>query len=311
MRCSVSVCIAGVTPRCTVRNRSVSLFFAAAPTTTSSACGFSGSSAPISLVHPAFPGFSVDLCARSRWRRRPGHTPTCWVGRRGEYKIMRCDRCNARRKAVDKLCRTVHVLCTISTRDPTTFPRAIAAFPTTRYCGLTFGAEEREWTASWRSIKAPPARARWCSIRAARARQRTTGIRSDIPARRLGGARPGSAMGHNARLRRAAHLLTPGLRRAISPASASRISAKRPLIWDVETGVPVYNAIVWQDRRTAARCDSIRADGMAEKIASGHRSRDRSVFFEHEGRVAARQRSRVSARAPPAANCVSARSTVF
>ncbi|MGH8596790.1 MAG: FGGY family carbohydrate kinase, partial [Gammaproteobacteria bacterium] len=40
------------------------------------------------------------------------------------------------------------------------------------------------------------------------------------------------------------------------------------LIWDAATGVPVHNAIVWQDRRTAARCESIRADGMVETIAA-------------------------------------------
>jgi glycerol kinase len=40
------------------------------------------------------------------------------------------------------------------------------------------------------------------------------------------------------------------------------------LIWDAKTGTPVSNAIVWQDRRTAARCDEIRADGMSEKIAA-------------------------------------------
>jgi glycerol kinase len=40
------------------------------------------------------------------------------------------------------------------------------------------------------------------------------------------------------------------------------------LIWDAATGVPVYNAIVWQDRRTAPRCESIRADGMVEAIAA-------------------------------------------
>src|SRR5262249_16775074 len=39
------------------------------------------------------------------------------------------------------------------------------------------------------------------------------------------------------------------------------------LIWDAETGAPVGNAIVWQDRRTAQRCERIRADGMAETIA--------------------------------------------
>ncbi|MES3017098.1 MAG: glycerol kinase GlpK [Bacteroidota bacterium] len=31
------------------------------------------------------------------------------------------------------------------------------------------------------------------------------------------------------------------------------------VVWDKETGLPVYNAIVWQDRRTSAYCDSIRA----------------------------------------------------
>ncbi|MEZ5055187.1 MAG: FGGY family carbohydrate kinase, partial [Chitinophagales bacterium] len=27
------------------------------------------------------------------------------------------------------------------------------------------------------------------------------------------------------------------------------------IVWDRETGKPIYNAIVWQDRRTAAFCD--------------------------------------------------------
>ena len=40
------------------------------------------------------------------------------------------------------------------------------------------------------------------------------------------------------------------------------------LIWDADTGLPVHNAIVWQDRRTAARCEAIRADGMADAIAA-------------------------------------------
>ena len=32
------------------------------------------------------------------------------------------------------------------------------------------------------------------------------------------------------------------------------------VVWDRETGEPVYNAIVWQCRRTAARCDELRAE---------------------------------------------------
>jgi glycerol kinase len=33
------------------------------------------------------------------------------------------------------------------------------------------------------------------------------------------------------------------------------------MVWDRETGKPVYNAIVWQDRRTAQFCDELKAQG--------------------------------------------------
>ncbi len=38
------------------------------------------------------------------------------------------------------------------------------------------------------------------------------------------------------------------------------------IVWDAETGNPVYNAIVWQDRRTAEYCDRLIADGMTDFI---------------------------------------------
>ena len=38
------------------------------------------------------------------------------------------------------------------------------------------------------------------------------------------------------------------------------------IVWDAESGVPVYNAIVWQDRRTSAYCDSLKAQGLVDKI---------------------------------------------
>ncbi|QCX33339.1 glycerol kinase GlpK [Caloramator sp. E03] len=38
------------------------------------------------------------------------------------------------------------------------------------------------------------------------------------------------------------------------------------VVWDKNTGKPVYNAIVWQCRRTAPICDSLREKGLAEKI---------------------------------------------
>ena len=39
------------------------------------------------------------------------------------------------------------------------------------------------------------------------------------------------------------------------------------IVWDRATGKPVYNAIVWQDRRTAARCDALRKQGYEDLIA--------------------------------------------
>lgn len=38
------------------------------------------------------------------------------------------------------------------------------------------------------------------------------------------------------------------------------------IVWDRRTGKPVYNAIVWQDRRTAGVCDRMKADGLEELI---------------------------------------------
>ena len=38
------------------------------------------------------------------------------------------------------------------------------------------------------------------------------------------------------------------------------------IIWDRETGFPVYNAIVWQDRRTADYCEELKAKGYASLI---------------------------------------------
>ena len=40
------------------------------------------------------------------------------------------------------------------------------------------------------------------------------------------------------------------------------------IVWDVRTGEPVYNAIVWQDRRTSGYCDSLRNEGLTDFIRS-------------------------------------------
>lgn len=38
------------------------------------------------------------------------------------------------------------------------------------------------------------------------------------------------------------------------------------VVWDKRTGQPVYNAIVWQDRRTASYCDELNQNGQAPSI---------------------------------------------
>ncbi len=56
-------------------------------------------------------------------------------------------------------------------------------------------------------------------------------------------------------------------------ASASDIAAigitnqrETAIVWDKETGVPVYHAIVWQCRRTSEYCDALKEKGLTEKF---------------------------------------------
>jgi glycerol kinase len=40
------------------------------------------------------------------------------------------------------------------------------------------------------------------------------------------------------------------------------------VLWDRRTGEPLYNAIVWQDRRTSDRCRALKAQGLEEKVSA-------------------------------------------
>ena len=68
------------------------------------------------------------------------------------------------------------------------------------------------------------------------------------------------------------------------------------IVWNRETGQPVHNAIVWQDRRTAdiLRAAPQRRPRPADPAA--HRIADRFLFLGHQDFVDSRQRPR---RAPP------------
>ena len=92
------------------------------------------------------------------------------------------------------------------------------------------------------------------------------------PAARLGGARPGG------------HLEQPDQRRQESDAddaictprdiAAIGITNQREttVVWDRDTGRPIHNAIVWQDRRTAGYCDELKARGWTDKIREQDRA---------------------------------------
>lgn len=65
------------------------------------------------------------------------------------------------------------------------------------------------------------------------------------------------------------------VREAIRGVALDRIAAigltnqrETVVVWDRATGEPVHRAIVWQDRRTADTCASLKADGMEEEVRS-------------------------------------------
>ena len=64
------------------------------------------------------------------------------------------------------------------------------------------------------------------------------------------------------------------------------------VIWERATGKPIHNAIVWQDRRTAARCAALREAGRREGDRGADRAGARPVFLGDQDRVAPRQRAR-------------------
>src|SRR5579862_2739223 len=64
-------------------------------------------------------------------------------------------------------------------------------------------------------------------------------------------------------------------REAIAAADGAPIAAigltnqrETTVLWERDSGRPVHNAIVWQDRRTAALCENWTKAGLAEMVAT-------------------------------------------
>ena len=92
------------------------------------------------------------------------------------------------------------------------------------------------------------------------------GIHADLSRSRLGRARPAGDLGVADRRRRRG--ARPRRTSAPKEIAAIGITNQREttIVWDRETGEPVHNAIVWQDRRTADFCERLKADGAGETI---------------------------------------------
>ncbi len=58
---------------------------------------------------------------------------------------------------------------------------------------------------------------------------------------------------------------TSGLSAADIAAVGITNQRETTIVWEKETGRPVYNAIVWQCRRTAPLCEELRADGLGRE----------------------------------------------
>ncbi len=59
-------------------------------------------------------------------------------------------------------------------------------------------------------------------------------------------------------------LIRAGLSAADIAAIGITNQRETTLVWDRRTGRPIHNAIVWQDRRTAAACDRLKSEGLEE-----------------------------------------------
>ena len=60
--------------------------------------------------------------------------------------------------------------------------------------------------------------------------------------------------------------------------------------WDPASGEPLHRALVWQDRRTAARCEELRGGRQRGAGAGADRARHRPLLLRDQDRVAAAQR---------------------
>ncbi len=57
------------------------------------------------------------------------------------------------------------------------------------------------------------------------------------------------------------------------------------VVWNKQTGKPIYNAIVWQCRRTAGICDETERKGFGECLPRKHGAGARRLFFRNQSKM--------------------------
>ncbi len=97
--------------------------------------------------------------------------------------------------------------------------------------------------------------------------------------------------------------------RARSRRSASPTSARRPSCGTARRGEPIYNAIVWQDTRTAELVRELAGDGGRRSPARARRAAAVDLLLAARSSPGCSSTSPARARAPRAASWPSARST--
>ena len=103
--------------------------------------------------------------------------------------------------------------------------------------------------------------------RAADRRHGQDGVHPAFPGVGLGRARARGDLGDLPLVVQDGAARRPGSRPRTSPRSASPTSAKRRSSGTAKTGKAIHNAIVWQDRRTAAICDKLKKAGKEKLVA--------------------------------------------
>ena len=117
-------------------------------------------------------------------------------------------------------------------------------------------------------------------------------VRAALPAARLGRARRRTRSGTSRGGWRSEALDDAGIDGAALAGIGITNQRETVVAWDRDTGEPLHRALVWQDRRTAARCDELREAGHEDARPRAHRARARPLLLRHEDRVADPRRRR-------------------